>query len=337
MNTKILSTFEIKNVNLFIVDQDVSTSSRELTAKFKGSPFYTVVDFSRSYEEAEAAIINNDADQILQIPPDFEKGITNNRLGKLQLTTNAINGSAASLMSAYALNIIRDYNSNIIVDRLGLKKAPEPIQISSAYWYNPDLDYFTFMVPGILVLLVTVISAFLSAMNIVREKEMGTIEQINVTPIKKYQFILGKLIPFWIIALFELAFGLILAKLIFDIPMEGSLGLIFFVASVYLLVSLGLGLFISTVTNTQQQSMFLTFFFMIVFILMSGLFTPVQSMPEWAQWMNRANPIAYFIDVMRMILLKGSVFNDITRQFFSLLVLAVILNTLAVWRYRKVV
>jgi ABC-2 type transport system permease protein len=119
--------------------------------------------------------------------------------------------------------------------------------------------------------------------------------------------------------------------------MHGSIGLIFFVAGVYLFVTLGLGLLISTLTNTQQQSMFLTFFFMIVFILMSGLFTPVQSMPEWAQWMNQANPIAYFIDVMRMVLLKGSGFNDITRQFFSLLVLAVLLNGLAVWRYKKVV
>jgi ABC-2 type transport system permease protein len=226
---------------------------------------------------------------------------------------------------------------NIIVEQLGLRQQPDPIQLSSAFWYNPELNYFTYMVPGILVLLVTVISAFLSAMNIVREKEMGTIEQINVTPIKKYQFILGKLIPFWFIALFELAFGLILAKLVFDIPMLGSLGLIFFVAGVYLFVALGLGLLISTLTNTQQQSMFLTFFFMIIFILMSGLFTPVQSMPEWAQTINLANPIAYFIDVMRMVLLKGSVFNDISRQFFSLLVLAILLNTLAVWRYRKTV
>jgi ABC-2 type transport system permease protein len=209
--------------------------------------------------------------------------------------------------------------------------------MSSAFWYNPDLDYFTYMVPGILVLLVTVISALLSAMNIVREKEIGTIEQINVTPIKKYQFILGKLVPFWIIAMFELVFGLILAKLVFDIPMLGSLGLIFFVATVYLFVALGLGLLISTLANTQQQSMFLTFFFMIIFLLMSGLFTPVQSMPDWAQVMNKVNPIAYFIDVMRMVLLKGSVFSDISRQFFSLLILAVLLNTLAIWRYRKTV
>lgn len=331
------ATFEIKNVNLYIVDQDNSPASRELEAKFNGSPFFTVVEKSGSYRVAEEFVINNKADQILQIPESFEKDIQANGKGDLQLTTNAINGSAASLMSAYALNIINDYNINIIVDEYGLRKPPEPIQVSRAFWYNPELNYFTYMVPGILVLLVTVIAAFLSAMNIVREKEIGTIEQINVTPIKKYQFILGKLIPFWIIALFELAFGLVLAKLVFDIPMLGSLFLVFGVAGVYLLVALGLGLLISTLTNTQQQAMFLTFFFMMIFILMSGLFTPVQSMPEWAQLMNKINPIAYFIDVMRMILLKGSAFKDILTQFFSLLVLAMLLNTLAVWRYRKTV
>ncbi len=331
------ATFEIKNINLFVVDQDNSPASREVLAKFKGSPFFTVIDQSESFADAENAVINGKADQILQVPKGFDKDIITDRKASLQVTTNAINGSAASLMNAYALNIIMDYNTDIIVEQLGLRKPPSPIQVSTAFWYNPELNYFTYMVPGILVLLVTVIAAFLSAMNIVREKEMGTIEQINVTPIKKYQFILGKLIPFWIIAMFELAFGLVLAKLVFDIPMLGSLGLVFFVAGVYLLVALGLGLLISTLTNTQQQSMFLTFFFMIIFILMSGLFTPVQSMPEWAQFINQANPIAYFIDVMRMVLLKGSTFHDISRQFFALLILAVLLNAMAVWRYRKVV
>lgn len=331
------ATFEIKNIDLVVVDQDRSPASREVISKFEGSPFFTIIGSTTEFNTAQEAVISNQADQVLQIPEGFESDIISERAASLQLTTNAINGSAASLMNAYAQNIILDYNADIIVQQLGLENPPAPIAISSAFWYNPELNYFTYMVPGILVLLVTVISAFLSAMNIVREKEIGTIEQINVTPIKKYQFIFGKLIPFWIIALFELVFGLIVAKLVFDIPMLGSLGLVFFVASVYLLVALGLGLLISTLTNTQQQSMFLTFFFLVIFILMSGLFTPVQSMPEWAQIMNKFNPIAYFIDVMRMILLKGSVFSDISRQFFSLLVLAVFLNTLAVWRYRKVV
>jgi ABC-2 type transport system permease protein len=192
------------------------------------------------------------------------------------------------------------------------------------------------MVPGILVLLVTVIGMFLSSMNVVREKEMGTIEQINVSPVKKYQFVIGKLLPFWFIALFELGFGLTLARIIFSIPILGNLWLIFGVASVYLLAVLGIGLLISTMVNTQQQAMFLAWFFAVVFIMMSGLFTPVDSMPLWAQNINTINPIAYFIRIIRMIMLKGSEFQDILKPFTAIAVYAVISLTLAVWRYRKV-
>jgi ABC-2 type transport system permease protein len=211
-----------------------------------------------------------------------------------------------------------------------------PFDIRYSYWFNPELDYKTYMVPGILVLLVTVIGMFLSAMNVVREKEMGTIEQINVSPVKKYQFVIGKLLPFWIIALFELGFGLTLARVMFGIPIIGSLWLIFGVASVYLLAVLGLGLLISTLVNTQQQAMFLAWFFAVVFIMMSGLFTPVDSMPQWAQQVNVINPIAYFIRMIRMIMLKGSEFQDILKPFISVAVYAVISLSLAVWRYRKV-
>jgi ABC-2 type transport system permease protein len=174
-------------------------------------------------------------------------------------------------------------------------------------------------------------------MNLVREKEIGTIEQINVTPIHKYQFIIGKLIPFWIIALFELAFGLSLGKLLFDIPIVGNIFLVFGFASIYLLAVLGIGLFISTITDNQLQSMFLSFFFMLVFILMSGLFTSVESMPDWAQMVDRVNPIYYFIRVMRMILLKGSTFKDIIQEFVSITIYAATILSLAIWRYRKTV
>jgi ABC-2 type transport system permease protein len=172
-------------------------------------------------------------------------------------------------------------------------------------------------------------------MNIVREKEIGTIEQINVTPIGKIQFIAGKLTPFWIIALFELAFGLSIGKLLFNIPMEGSLWLIFLSAGVYLFVILAFGLLISTITNTQQQAMLVSFFFMVVFILMSGLFTSIESMPEWAQILDRLNPVMYFIRIMRMVLLKGSGFSDISPWFWSLVVYAIVIVSLAIYRYRK--
>jgi len=180
------------------------------------------------------------------------------------------------------------------------------------------------------------IGLFLTALNIVREKETGTIEQINVTPVKKYQLLAGKLVPFWIIALFELGFGLILGKILFKIPVEGSIVLLFSFAGVFLLAVLGIGLLISTMANTQQQVMFMVFFFMLTFILMSGIFTPEESMPYWAQKVNLLNPFSYFMRVIRMILLKGSGFKDILRDFTAITIYSILILSTAIWRYRKV-
>ena len=277
-------------------------------------------------------------DVILTIPSGFEKKLVKENKAKVQLVINAINGTSAGLINAYSMMIILDFNRSVLSEweNPAVNSTPGNIIVTSNYWYNPKLNYKTYMVPGILVLLVTIISLLLSGMNVVREKEIGTIEQINVTPIRKIQFIAGKLIPFWIIALFELAFGLAIGKLLFNIPIIGSLWLIFASAAVYLLVVLGFGLLISTMTNTQQQSMLVSFFFMVIFILMSGLFTSIESMPQWAQWLDKLNPIAYFIKIMRMIMLKGSGFREIKIPLYSLMLYAVLSISLAVWRYKKV-
>jgi len=192
------------------------------------------------------------------------------------------------------------------------------------------------MVPGILVLLVTMLTLFLSSMNIVREKEIGTLEQINVTPIRKYQFVIGKLFPFWVLGLVILTVGLIIAKVIFSVPILGSIGLIYFFTSVYLLVILGIGLIISNNSDTQQQAMFVAWFFTVIFILMSGLFTPIESMPVWAQNLTLLNPIRYFVEIIRMVMLKGATFSDISRPFFMIVFYAFALNGIAIWSYRKV-
>jgi len=329
-------TFEIKNINLVIVDQDHSVASRQLASKFTAPPFYHVKAYPTTYTEAEEYLKTGKAHQILIIPPRFEIDLQKESKASVQLISNAIDGSAAAIMNAYGNSIIMDFNQDIIVDLSGGIEVKQPINIRYSYWFNPELDYKTYMVPGILVLLVTIIGMFLSSMNVVREKEMGTIEQINVSPVKKYQFVVGKLLPFWFIAIFELAFGLLLARIVFGIPIVGSLWLIFGVASVYLLAVLGIGLLISTLVETQQQAMFLAWFFAVVFIMMSGLFTPTDSMPDWAQKINIINPIAYFIKMMRMIMLKGSVFQDILKPFVSIAIYAVVSLTLAVWRYKKV-
>jgi ABC-2 type transport system permease protein len=247
---------------------------------------------------------------------------------------NAINSTTANLAYAYTSAIIKDYNIDLATKLIG-KKVKQPIQVRYSYWFNPELNYKTYMVPGILVLLVTMIGLFLASMNVVREKEIGTIEQINVTPIKKYQFIAGKLIPFWVIANIDLGIGLLIARYVFLIPVAGSIPLLFFVASVYLVVVLSFGLFISTLTNTMQQSMFISWFFLVIFILMSGLFTPIESMPGWAQILVKFNPVAYFIKINRMIMLKGSGFFDFQKEFWLLVIYAVLMFAFSTLRYRK--
>ena len=333
------ATLEMKHIDMIVVDKDLSTTSRKLVSKFEGSPFFFVNNTSFSLKEAENEITEDNADIVLHIPSGFEKELLKENKSKLQIEINAINATSAGLTNAYASYVLADFNKAIVADNINYISPSrlKNINVSYSFWYNPQLDYKTYMLPGILVILVTMIGMFLAAINIVREKEMGTIEQINVTPIAKYQFITGKLFPFWIIAMFELAFGLAVGKILFDIPIVGSLWLLFGFAGIYLIVALGIGLLISTLANTQQQVMFIVFFFMLTYILMSGIFTPTESMPHWAHIVNYTNPYAYFMRVIRMVLLKGSGFKDISKEFYSLVVYAIIILSLAVWRYRKTV
>jgi len=331
------ASLEMKDIRMAVVDQDFSSASRLLLSKFSGSPFFEIEYQTTSYNEALRLLTRDRVDVILHIQHNFEKKLYSEQKTDLQLVVNAINATEAGLVNAYCTRIISGYNSLIRADWFGMETsgAIASLEIIPEFWYNPLLDYKIYMFSGILVILVTLIGMLLTALNLVREKEMGTTEQINVTPIRKHQFIIAKLLPFWVIAIFELAFGLVVGRILYDLPMEGNLGLLFLFASVYLFVALGIGLFLSTVSNTQQQLMFMAFFFMITFILMSGVFTPVDSMPRWAQQINIINPTAYFMRVIRMVLLKGSGFRDISREFYSMGFYAVIILTLAVTNYRK--
>jgi ABC-2 type transport system permease protein len=274
---------------------------------------------------------------ILQIPSGFGKDIGTGNPGKLLATIDAINASTAQLSWAYMNGVIRDYNIDLITENISTNPpvAFPQIQITNRYWYNELLNYKYYMLPGILVILVTAIGFLLAGLNMVREKEIGTIEQINVTPVRKYHFIIAKMVPFLLIGLTDLALGLIIGKLAFNIPFEGSILMMFFAGTIFLVAVLGLALFISTFSGTQQQYMFVAFFCMIIFILMSGIFTPYESMPVWAQDFNLINPVFYLIRINRMVMLKGSTINDISRELYSLAIIAVCFTTLAVRRYRK--
>jgi ABC-2 type transport system permease protein len=308
-----------------------------LINKLEGSTFFKVSFSTFSDNEANNLLNRNKYSMILQIPSGFGKDIGTGKQGKLLATINAVNASSAQLTWAYLNGVILDYNIDIIKKNISINPVvPLPrIQITSRYWYNEMLNYKYYMLPGILVILVTAIGFLLAGLNMVREKEIGTIEQINVTPVRKYQFIIAKMVPFLIIGLIDLALGLVIGKLAFNIPFEGSILLLFLGSSIFLIAVLGLALFISTFSGTQQQYMFVAFFCMIIFILMSGIFTPYESMPMWAQDFNLINPVAYLMRINRMVMLKGSTIFDISRELYSLALIAVCFSTLAVRRYRK--
>ena len=330
-------TFEIKNVTLTIVDKDLTPESRGLVNKLEGSTFFKIAYSTFSENLANDLLHRNKCSMVLQIPSGFGKDLSTGAPGKLLATIDAINASTAQLSWAYMNGVIRDYNADLIKKNINITPmAPVPvISITNRYWYNEELNYKFYMLPGILAILVTAIGFLLAGLNMVREKEIGTIEQINVTPVKKHQFIVAKMVPFLLIGLVDLALGLLIGKIAFNIPFEGSIPLMFFAAFLFLIAVLGLALFISTFSSTQQQYMFVAFFCMIIFILMSGIFTPYESMPQWAQDFNLVNPVAYLMRINRMVMLKGSSINDISRELLSLAVIAVCFSSLAVRRYRK--
>jgi drug efflux transport system permease protein len=328
--------FELKNIRYVFVDADHSQASERLMSKFKHSLYFSFEGEKTDFKSGMQALDENKATLLIRIPPKFEQNLNKYKSSGIMLDVNSIDGQAATLSYSYAMGIINDFSSDIRQEWNGLpEKSQFPVRVRKRYWFNEEMAYKNLMVPGILALLVTMIGMFLSSMNVVREKEIGTIEQINVTPINKIHFLIGKLLPFWVIAMFELAFGLLLGFLIFKIPINGSVPLLFAYAGIYMLVVLGIGLWISNFADTQQQAMFLAWFFMVIFILMSGLFTPIENMPDWAQKLTWGNPIAYFVKVLRSVLLKGSNFADLQMEFVKITGFAIAILILAVSSYRK--
>ena len=329
------ATFEVKTAHVYLVDRDRSATSRGLVDRLIASRRFVVEEGSPSMDLAGEALLSRDAGMILGIPADFERDLTRTRTGSVQLVFNAEDGALAGVTNSYAQQIIAAYSQELGAELKPMVGTTPRIEIRTRGWYNQELDYKDYMVPGILVQLLTLVGTLLTAMNIVREKELGTLDQLNVTQIPRGAFIAAKLIPLWTIALGELALGLLVARFIFGVPMRGSIILVFFAACIYLIVALGIGLWVSTAVDTQQQAMFISFFLILIYLLMSGLFTPIRSMPEWAQWMAELNPVKHFIAIMRAVLLKGAGLADVARPLAILAASGAIVLSLAVRQYAK--
>ncbi len=329
--------YEIKHLSISIIDQDHSSYSKRLTNKLTASGYFQLVQFDNSYQSGLENIEKGKSDLILTIPIHFERDLIKENKAKLALAADAVSNTKASLGSSYANQIINDFNNEIREEWVQIPKfnTLPLITITTANWYNPHTDYHLFMVPGILAILVTMVGSLLASLNIVSEKEIGTIEQINVTPIKKYEFILGKLIPFWVLGLIIITIGMGVGFIVFGLIPVGSFFTIYLFSAVYLLGVLGIGLLLSTFSDSQQQATLLAFFFMMIFVLMSGLYTPIDSMPSWAKVIAALNPPMYFVKVLRSIYIKGSSFSDLLPDFFKIIGFAFFFITLAILNYRK--
>ena len=331
------ANFTVKNVNIAIVDHDHSSVSAKLSNKILSSGYFKLADYTDFNSKAYNLIEDDKADIILEIPAGLERNLTREGMQKIAIEVNAINGVKASVGFGYLNGIINDFNKDIRLKLMQPERfSQQPvIDVISSFWYNPSLTYYIYMIPAILVSLVTAIAGLSAAFNIVKEKEIGTIEQINVTPIKKYQFILGKLLPFVVMGAIVFSVGLFIAWIGYSIVPIGNLALLYLFLLVFLIAILGFGLLVSTYSETQQQANSLMFLFMMIFNMMSGLYTPIDSMPEWAKFITHLLPVSYFIDVMRMVVIKGSEMQDILPHIWAVLIIGIVLNTWAALNYRK--
>jgi len=333
------ANFEVSNINVALVDHDHSSYSRELTAKIASSGYFRISGDAASYSQALRLVEDGQADLVLQIPAGFERNLVREGWQEVGMAVDAINGTKSSIGAGYLTAVIADYNRSLAmklnVTGQSIATAPAAIEVIALDWFNPRLEYKFYMVPGILVLLLTLVGGFMASLNIVREKEVGTIEQINVTPIRKWQFILGKLIPFWIVGMVVFTVGLVVMYVVYGIFPMGSIAVLYLFAAVYLIALLGLGLLISTFCDTQLQAMFVAFFFMMIFMLMSGFFTSVDSMPDWARSLSNYTPVTHFIKVVRLIVLKGSGMAEVGTELLYLVGFALVLNGGAIMNYRK--
>ena len=350
--------YSVKNISLVVVDNDHSPFSQKLIAKITASGHFRLTGYTASYKEALQMVEQDKADIALQIPIHFERDLVRENTKQVYMAVNAIEGTKANLGSTYLNSIVRDYNTDIRLRWQSIPTTPTSsaptvastssttpivaattstptISTSSSNWYNPYMNFKLYMVPAILVVLITAMTAMQSAFNIVQEKESGTIEQINVTPIKKHIFIIGKMIPFLVLGLILFTLGLLVGWIFYGIIPIGSLLVLYASLLVYLFAMLGLGLLLATYSGTQQQAMSLAFFFINIFNMMSGVFTAIDSMPGWAQAIVATFPPSHFIKIMRMVVLKGSGFADIVYPMAAMAAIGLFLNTWAVLNYRK--
>ena len=332
-----ITTMDIKDIRVAIVDQDRSSASRQLIRDIESSSYFMLEGITDHYEEALHIIEFGTADAIVEIPIGFEKDLIIKGFAPVQISINTVNGTRGTLGGSYLGQIMTTFSKRYLSDNHTVVAAPilPQLEIITQYRFNEYLDYKVYMIPALMIILLIVMCGFLPTLNIVSEKERGTIEQMNVTPVSKFMFIFAKLIPYWLMGMVVLSICMALAYFVYGLYPKGNILIIYLFSFLFVLSISGFGLVVSNYSNTLQQAMFVMFFFIMVFQLMSGLLTPIRSMPEWAQWITVFNPPRYFVQMMRLIYLKGGSLSDLKTELFALIGFVIFFGFWSVVSYRK--
>lgn len=331
-------TTDVKNIKIVFQDQDKTPYSREFISKFVHSRYFKITGFEEDYTRLSSYLDSGKASLAIVIPRHFQRDIVLQKKPDIQLLVDGVDGNSAGVSLGYITDIVQKYQERLMESspELSLQvKNLRRVEMEPRFWFNPNLESKLYIVPGIIALILLIITLFLTSMGIVREKEIGTLEQLMVTPIRSYQLVIGKIIPFSILGMLEIMISMGFVYLIFGIGVKGSLLLLLFESSLFIISTLGLGIFISTISDTQQQALFVAWFFMIFSILLSGFFIPIANMPPVIQHITRLNPLRYFIVILREIYLKGTSIRDLIPETLAMVTFGICLFLAAVIRFRK--
>lgn len=328
-------TTDVRDIRVGVLDQSRSRESRQLVRAVDGNPTFRVTRWVTRPRELDQLLMRREVNLGITIPPDFSARIRSRHTAAVQILVDGSMSNMAAVRISYTLTLLDRLNRQWVRELYPVEMRYGTIDPRIRTWYNPNLNSQYYYVPGIVAFLVMLLSLLFTSMAIVREKEAGTMEQLIVTPLKPFELILGKTIPFIIIAQTQMIMVILFAVFWFQIPMAGSAALLLAAACIFLLSTLGIGLFISTVSKTQQQAVMTNFFFILPFFMLSGFVFPIANMPEPVQWLTFLNPLRYFLVIIRGIFLKGAGFEVLWPQYAALVVLGVCVFAGAVWRFRK--
>ena len=332
-------SLDVRHVRLAVVDHDGTPASRALVAGFTASAYFDAIAYTQDENQARQLIDASDAAAILQINAGYENNLRSGRTTPVQLIVDGSDSNTARFVVNYGAQIATAANTRLVLEQeqrlSGRTVAVGRADLQPRAWFNADLESRNYFVPGVIAMLVMLISLMLTSMSIVREKEVGTIEQIMVTPIRPVEFILGKCAPFAAIGFLNTAMVAAVGLFWFDIPLRGSFALLLLGTALFLLTTLGVGLFISTISGTQQQAMMTTFFFFFPAMLFSGFIFPIPNMPEFFQWLSLLDPLRYILVIIRSVFLKGVGLDVLWTQFAALLAMGVAVMSFAVTRFHK--